>query len=286
MLVNEYIIKLAIGSVQFGIDYGINNTVGKVDYNDIGEILSIAKFYNINFIDTARAYGTSEKNLGGFNLDGFNIISKLPLNSIRYFEEFNSSLNNLNQKSVYGYMLHNFSLFESDKNSWSFLKELKELNLVKKIGCSFYYPKELETMLDENLELDIIQIPFNLFDRRFAYLFPICKDRNIEIHTRSTFLQGLFLMEMDKIPHYFNEIKPKIQLLHDIASKYRISILSLALGFVLKNTYINKVVIGIDSSKQFKEIINESYNANISIDGLDDIIETNEKFINPSLWKI
>src|SRR3569833_143294 len=98
--------KIAVGSVQFGLDYGISNTAGKVTEDEIDKILAYSISKGINFIDTAQSYGNSEQVLGLFS-------SKYPLTFITKLKAdfgsdeniisvFNSSLSRLKVNSVYG----------------------------------------------------------------------------------------------------------------------------------------------------------------------------------------
>ena len=70
--------KLSLGTAQFGFDYGIKNNSGKLNENEIRKIVNFAKLNDINSIDTAKAYGDSEKVLGKLNLNNFEVVSKLP----------------------------------------------------------------------------------------------------------------------------------------------------------------------------------------------------------------
>ena len=54
--------KLALGTVQFGMNYGIANNSKKIfPQKSISEILKLAKLSKITTLDTAIAYGSSEK---------------------------------------------------------------------------------------------------------------------------------------------------------------------------------------------------------------------------------
>ena len=75
--------KLVLGTVQFGLNYGIANTDGKPAPERVRQILQTAYDNGIRTLDTAAAYGESEtvlgtelKNLG--LLDKMKIVSKVP----------------------------------------------------------------------------------------------------------------------------------------------------------------------------------------------------------------
>ena len=68
--------KIGLGTVQFGMDYGVSNTKGKTPDIEVSKILEYAKKEGLLYIDTAEAYGCSEEVLGRNDLSGFRIISK------------------------------------------------------------------------------------------------------------------------------------------------------------------------------------------------------------------
>ncbi len=85
------------------------------------------------------------------------------------------------------------------------LKTIKLNGLVKKIGISIYDPSECEQVM--NLaRIDIVQAPLNIVDRRLVVSGWLSRlhSEEIEIHTRSVFLQGLLLMPRNKIPKIFD----------------------------------------------------------------------------------
>ena len=128
--------KLALGTVQFGIDYGISNKNGKVSFDEVGAILNYAKSQNIATLDTAQGYGESEKVLGNFDLSGFNIVTKIIGNGV-----LETSLENLKLNKVYGLMLHRED--EINDKSWMNFENYKTQNLVKKSESVFIRLKNL-----------------------------------------------------------------------------------------------------------------------------------------------
>jgi aryl-alcohol dehydrogenase-like predicted oxidoreductase len=106
--------------------------------------------------------------------------------------QFIKSLNDLNQKKIYGYLAHKPLELLSNDWEWTSLKNLKSKSLVSKIGYSLNHPDELKKLLSSGLIPDIVQVPFNYFDKRFEIYFKELKQLNVEIHCRSIFLQGIF----------------------------------------------------------------------------------------------
>ena len=215
--------KLGLGAVQFGCDYGISNKNGQVSLDEIIKILEYAKENGIDTIDTANLYGNSEEVLGQFNLDDFKVVTKTVkvdknLNcheNIKYFKDaFFQSQKKLGNIRLHGLLFHESTdlLGDYSEHLWDLLSSFKNKEYVNKIGVSVYTPDILCKIL-EKFDIDIVQLPLNILDQRFVPLLGKLKEKNIEIHTRSTFLQGLLLMENDAISDYFNEIKSLIKML-------------------------------------------------------------------------
>ena len=193
--------NLAIGTAQFGLDYGISNSAGKVKLPEIKKIIKLASDSGIDTIDTAMAYGDSEELLGKCSLENFKIITKIGAiqeseNRIENWilDEVHLSLKKLKLNNIYGLLLHRPNELISKKGETLFysIQNLKKLGLVKKIGISIYSTDELVSILD-SYDIDIVQLPLNIFNREAINndILKILKSRDIEIHARSCFLQGL-----------------------------------------------------------------------------------------------
>jgi aryl-alcohol dehydrogenase-like predicted oxidoreductase len=281
--------KICLGTAQFGLDYGINNTRGKIPKNEVFKILEYALQNGIEFIDTAYAYGDSEKVLGDFiknNPNGkkFKIISKIP-NVENIDKAIEETFTNLSVDKLYGYLLHNFNSFLENTKIFDTLLRLKHTGKVEKIGFSLYYPEEYYKIKD--LEIDILQIPYSIFDQRFCNLFEEFKEKKIEVHARSVFLQGLIFKKPEELKGKFSKLKDKLLYINFLSKELDIPLNAIFLNFVLMNESVDKVVIGIDSLENLKE----------NIDGLKfhkDIVkifskiielrETDEEIIMPTKW--
>lgn len=281
--------RLALGTVQFGLDYGINNQSGKVTSEQVQEILNICKSHGIMMIDTAHAYGNSEAVLGENGVSNFKIISKLPPCDISLVRSlFNESINRLKVKKVYAYMLHNFSIYNDTPSIWQELIALKEENKIEKIGISLYHPDELQRLLDDGIKFDILQIPYNLFDRRFKDYLPLLKSKGIEIHARSSFLQGLFFKKLDGLPSHFEKVRTKLEYIERFKKENNLETVEICLKFVMNDSNVDKVVIGVDSPEQLLNNISSLKNegSNIDWNQLSELEEKDNSIINPSLWKV
>jgi len=292
-------VKIALGTVQFGLEYGISNTCGRTDQRSVNQILQYACDNGIDTIDTAAQYGESESVLGSFsdNNCNWNIVTKTPSfihdsiqkrHTKQLRECFNNSLLNLNKKCIYGLLMHSCSdLF---KNNGDFLfKEmeyLKSIGLVEKIGVSVYSKQEIDQVLD-NFKIDLIQLPVSILDQTLIHDGSLTKLKKygVEIHARSVFLQGLMFMEKDMIPSYFNPIIKNIDAFQNLAMELSFSRLELALSYVASICEIDKIVVGVNTINQLKEVI-KAAKLRTDFQKHKRISIRNPIYTNPSLWKI
>jgi len=287
----SFILKLGIGTLQFGQNYGVANKTGKLKSKDIIAIKNLAQKNNVNIIDTAEVYGDSEKRLGELGFSKFKLVSKLPtINPPK--DRFNWVLNSLKSffkklkiNKIYGMHIHN-TKYILDKKGDQIYKGLvyaKEKGLIKKIGVSIYTIKELKKIISK-YRIDLVLLPFNIFDQRLlkSNILQELKDRNIEIHTRTSFLQGLLLMNKKNIPNKFFRYKNFFENWENICKKKKMTKYEVCLKYALSNSYIDKVIVGIDSSRQFKKLINSAGYIDVSTKSIDASKEIN--LINPSKW--
>jgi len=284
--------KIALGTVQFGINYGIANTNGQVDKLEAKDILDYAKGFGVDTIDTAIAYGSSEQCLGEIGVDGYQVITKLPEIPDDYgnlktwvTNHVDSSLSTLGVETLSGLLLHRSSqLLDTDKQDlWSILLQLKSDGIVKKIGFSIYTPDELDKLWD-SFKPDLVQAPYNILDRRLetSGWLERMHNENVEVHVRSIFLQGLLLMNKSNRPEKFNKWFTLWSRWDDWLKESNITPVQVAVSFPLSDNRISKVIVGVDSLDQLKEIISA---ANNNIDRFpEDFNISDTKLLNPSEW--
>lgn len=241
--------KIGIGSVQFGTDYGISNHGGRTPEGEVGRIIKYAERSAIEYIDTAYAYGDAEQVLGNFDLSVFKIVSKYIPSSVSLIYQFEQSLKRLGVLKIYGYLAHRpFDLLENEKGNWKTMLDFQKKGKVKKIGASFNSVDELERILDSGIELDIVQVPFNYFDNRFETHLKVLHSKGVEVHTRSTFLQGLFFCNPDVLDGFFDDVKEQIKLLQDCDE-----LPAKLLRYVIEKPFIDVVNIGVNNLTQLEE---------------------------------
>lgn len=249
--------KLALGTAQFGMDYGLNNKRGKIPKKEVFEILNFAVQDGIDILDTAHAYGESEKTIGEFireNTCNFKIVSKLPSYALDEAEKaFYESLKRLNVDRIYAYLIHDFKSFTEKTKTWDILKQLRIQGRVQKIGFSLYHPKEVEYLLEKKFQVDIVQVPYSVFDQRFSNMFPLLKERGVEIHARSVFLQGLMFKQPSLIKETFLKIKNKLLALRSLSKQINVLLSALCIDFAILNQSIDKVIVGVDTLRHIEE---------------------------------
>jgi aryl-alcohol dehydrogenase-like predicted oxidoreductase len=284
--------KLALGTVQFGKKYGISNTKGKILDKEVLPILKFAKSKGIRMIDTAMDYGDAEKILGNKNIQNFDIITKLSripnscLNSKDWIEKkVFKSLNNLNINKIYGLLMHRPDQLNSNLGFqiYKVLNNLKKKGIIKKIGISIYNPNELDKIVSK-FKIDIVQAPLNILDRSLiesGWLSKL-KKKHIEVHARSIFLQGLLLLEEDKLPNKFKCFGSFWKQWFVWLKKNNISAIKLCLAYIKSVKDVDYFILGINNLRHLIEICE-------NLEKCDDILLpkfdiSKKKFLNPSYW--
>lgn len=271
--------KIGLGTVQFGLPYGISNNSGQTSSEEVSEILNIARKKGIQIIDTASAYGIAEKILGQNDLSSFYVVSKFlpPGNDSTITDQLSKSLDDLGISVLHGYLAHRPNNLAQNLHQWDELISLKQEGKIHKIGFSLERPQELDKLLERGLDPDIVQVPFNYFDRRFKDLMIDLKQHGCEIHTRSAFLQGLFFADISKLNHSFTEVLPLIEHLQKKVN----NLPGALLNFVLEKPFIDTVIIGVENRQQFIENL-ESI---AMFEHLPDLQqEISESILVPSNW--
>ena len=286
--------KLILGTVQFGLNYGINNAKGKPTDSEVKKILDLAYKNGIRYLDTAEAYGNAQERIGSYHegsLNKFNVITKFSSSIDSLSNDIErriiENIDILKIDSLYCYMFHSFNDFKL------FFKEfreglvlLKKNKKIKKIGVSVYTNKELESVLEYD-DIDLIQLPFNLFDNHKLRSEVVLKARKkgIEIHTRSVFLQGLFFKNHKELKGNLKYLKSPLQELHNVSSNYNIN--DLAINYVYNKKYIDKVLIGVDNADQLKlniDSLNKTIGEKVFLK-IESIKIKYKELLNPSNWK-
>ena len=286
--------RIALGSAQFGQRYGVANRSGAPTQREMDLVVHRARDAGVDTIDTAIAYGDSESMLGAAGLSGFRLVTKLPPISIRAAdveremrEEVRHSLGRLGVERLHGLLLHRAADAISNPPVAAevrrVLAALATEGIIGRAGVSVYEPTELEAVADV-MPLGIVQAPYNVLDRRFdeSGWFSRLRAAGAEIHVRSVFLQGLLLLDDGQMPSAFDKWNPVWSRWRAWLRERDVSAVTGALGAVLSNPNVDRVVVGVDTLAQWNEVLAAaSSDRGVMPDdpGCDDM-----QLINPMNW--
>jgi len=254
--------QLSLGTVQFGMPYGITNHAGQVPEAEVCRILALAAASGIDLFDTAQGYGTAETVLGRcWPKDApRRLISKLPAGAPRqsWEEKLLNSLQRLQSSHLDGFLLHRASdLLSPDGEALlSWLEGLRHRGLVERIGVSIYDAYELEGLPLDRLQ--IVQLPLSIYDQRLIRNGTVgrLQDLGIAVHVRSVFLQGLLLQSPQC---WATHLSPALRRHHErwleCLNQEAINPLSGALGFIKVCEGIEAVLVGVLSVNELVEVL-------------------------------
>lgn len=280
--------RIIIGSAQFINKYSFS----RVKKKQLISMINILKKNSKIIFDTSPLYSDAEKYLKIKKKQNYKIGSKLPSmekiseNNIKnkIFDIVKKILKKMNINKLEYFLIHNETDLLGNSKIYDILLDLKKRGLVKKIGVSIYSFKTLDKIL-KKYKLDIVQVPFNLLDRRLLNFYSKRKKlfNNTEIHVRSIFLKGLLLRNLFFIKNRFKHFYALFYKLHKWCEKSKINQLEACINFVSSHNFIKKFVVGFDNLDQFNEVKKIFDNKKKKYP--KNIFSNNLKIINPNLWK-
>lgn len=291
-------LKLALGTVQFGSNYGVSNQIGATSTEEARAIVELAHQKGVDILDTAPAYGESETMLGEILPPDFGRV----ITKTHYFrgdtitigdahvlkDAFFASLGKLKRESAYGLLVHSAVdlLKPGAEHLFGAMEELRSEGRVKKVGVSVYNGEQVDRIL-ERFAIDLIQLPLNAIDQRLIAGGQLVhlKQKGVEIHARSAFLQGLLLMEQHSWPAYFAPYYPLLRRFHDIVTDLELTPLQAALGFVQSVPEVDYVVCGVNTLAQWRELI-AAADAKVDIRQFSAVRCDDPNLVDPSQWRL
>lgn len=284
--------RLALGTAQFGLNYGVSNASGRPTLAEVCTVMKIAKRAGLDTLDTAISYGESEGVLGQIGVSDWRVVSKLPAapsdcsDFIRWTKgQLQTSLSRLGVSRLYGLLLHRPDqlLGSSGPMLYQALKNLKAEGLVTKVGVSIYNPEELGPILDK-YSIDLVQSPLNILDRSLieSGWAKQLRHSGIEIHVRSIFLQGLLLMSEAQRPTKFSSWQAIWQEWRRWLSETGLTPLQACLQYVVAQDCIHRVVIGVDTAHQLEQAIHACDGRLCSLPDFGHLAD--KRLINPATW--
>lgn len=283
----------ALGTAQLGSHYGITNVEGCPTDEEVDALLRFSLEVGISCIDSAFAYGTAleriARSLARITGPLPHIINKFSVNGD--LDNIFSDLLNLKAdfggNQFYGLLIHdplNLSVGNNKDKVLAFLNRAREEDIAAKFGVSIYEPKELEGILDV-YPIDIVQCPVNLFDQRMfqSGLISELKKRNIEVHGRSLFLQGVLLA--DKLPAKLTDLQSEWDHYRNTLSNMKIEPLIFICNWIKSIKSIDKWVIGVNNQRELQQIL-RAYDASDAMEDFNWSIfhATRNSKIDPRTW--
>ncbi len=276
-----------------GLDYGINNSFGKISIEESHQILLKAFSSGINTLDTAEAYGNAHQIVGEFHKNHpdykFDIVTKVPhtidANSIEI--KVKEYIEDLEVNYLDVLMFHSFDSFINNPKAIDVLVDLKRKGYINNIGVSVYTNDQMEYLLNED-SISVVQLPFNLLDNITirGNLIAKLKAKGKIIHTRSVFLQGLFFKNLNDQNKIVQKLHSELQILRQTALQSSCSMEELALSYCIQQKNIDNVIIGVDSINHLEANLNASSYTIVeeSMKRINTIKVKDLDLLNPSLW--
>ena len=294
-------VNLGLGTVQWGMPYGITNLSGTATPETVVKLLARARQAGVGLLDTAWTYGNAESVLGeqGALANGFSIITKTrplkgldlsPAESAKLVEDaFHVSLSRLRVGAVYGLLVHHADdlLGPLGDVLWALMQKLRSQELVEKIGCSLYDPQQF-FLLQQRYALELVQLPYNIYDQRYVIsgMAARASSSGVEVHVRSAFLQGILLSKTACLPAHFAGVREHHAALLAQYEAWGLSPLQAALGFCLACPDIKKVIVGCERLEQWEGIL-QACAVTVSPESLHNLGRFaihDEAVINPLRW--
>ena len=261
--------KLALGTVQFGLNYGVANFTGRPTEEEVTSILADAIAAGIQILDTAHSYGESESVLGRClpTQHGFRVVTKTPkfapqknpLDIPQHLRHaFSLSCERLRCARLYGLLVHDVNdlLGPNGETLWEAMVELRNAGQVQRIGASVYSGTQIDALL-QRYPLELVQLPLSIIDQRLIQSGHLSRlaALGIEIHARSVFLQGALLMEVSRLPPHLAPLAGHIADLRKASEVCGMTLTQAALLFVADQPEISAVVCGVENRTQLNELV-------------------------------
>jgi aryl-alcohol dehydrogenase-like predicted oxidoreductase len=297
-----------LGTAQLGMDYGIANRSGRPAKEQAREIVSLAFDSGVVEFDTAQDYGDAESVLGGLLSEltiapQARVITKPDPKLDLSFDSgkeaaceralvtsVEKSVERLGVPALHGLLLHREALLEHwDRGLGETLAGLVSSGLVERVGVSVYTPGAALMAL-ECSGLTLLQLPGNIFDRRFeaAGVFDLAAERGVAVHVRSVFLQGLALMEPEALPAHMAHARPFVARAKELATSIGVSRPALAMAYVREAQPGANVLFGAETPEQVRQNV-AAWNAAMPDDLVHMVREAFENVpepvLNPTMWK-
>ena len=284
--------RIVLGGAQLGLPYGILNGGETLSREEVARILDTAVDHGIDAIDTAIAYGQSESIIGETAQNRFKIISKLPpipsdVSNVSQWvrTQVDASLSRLKCTSLDALLLHRSQDLTDAHGTelYAAINSLKVEKIIQRFGVSIYAPDELNGIIG-TFDIDVVQAPLNVFDRRILGVIDQLTALNIEVHVRSVFLQGVLIAKPENRPQRFQPWSDHFARFDEWVLSSGVSAMACCLGFALQQSGVAKLVIGTTSPESLTEIMTSIPNMKLEVPA--DLQSSSEQLIDPRVWSV
>lgn len=287
--------KIVLGTAQFSGNYGITKKNSFLAENEAHKILKTLLSKKLKHLDTSIDYENSLSKINSFNFNNWQITTKMDPKKLDFSSEQNLYLSVENQiklikqnssiKTIKNLLIRNSNMILTPKGKilYKVLKKIKRNKLIINFGYSIYNFKNLEKIII-NFRPDLIQCPYNVFDRRIENIKikKLLKKKKIKIQARSIFLQGVLLKKIDQLPKFFHKWKKLFLNFENLIKINKLTALSLCFNFVNNNKDIDEILIGVQNNKELKEIFNIELKRKILMS--KELLNPSLKLIDPTKW--
>ena len=261
--------RLIFGTASLSGNYGISNPKNETDGLRASELIAAAQKIGISSFDTAPVYGDAEILLGKYlekkvtnQIDSkISMVDCISFNRIQTSIQLSLDRIEVDHLDVL-YLHEEEALFQtSNSDLISDLQKLRELGYFKKIGVSIYTMEQLRKINTYFPQIEVIQVPENICDRRFrkSKLVEELADSGMEFVVRSIFLQGLLLMKPADVQARMSSALPAIESLNRFASQEGRSLTDLCLAYAMNLKWCSGVIISAYNAQQLHELVTSRY---------------------------
>lgn len=295
--------KLCIGTVQFGVDYGLHGKPA-LDLADSVALLNAAVQHGVDAIDTSSLYGDAESVVGAFLRqssvlrENLSLVSKFGVSPFEGLSaadcvgqlerEIGASMAKMGVEYLDAYICHVPSAVR-DERIIQAMVSLRASGKARKVGFSVYETDEAVAAIDTHA-VDFLQIPLSILDQRMSVegVLDRAAEAGVELHARSAFVQGLALMAENEVPEHLAAIRPVIARLDILCRDYGVGRRDLAMAFVRGHRQISHLVFGVHDQRQLLENIN-SFSADVPEEVIREakrlFADVDPRLVMPNKWR-
>ena len=288
--------KIALGTAQLDSDYGINRGGSGISDAEFRDILAFSEKNQIHILDTAPTYDSAHLRIGRCASNDWKVVSKIKIQSMLrgqkevcvniFKERVETYLSELGVEGLYGLLVHDCdSLLQSNASDVvEVLTRLKDFGLIKRLGVSLYDKNQFDSVL-KLFTPDLVQVPVSILDQRILRSSALAKakEKGIEIHARSVFLQGLVFGSRRGQSEESQVLLERIEQIRSLARADGKTLGQFCLGFVTSVREVDYAVVGVDSLVQLEELI-KGYTELMSVSDYENLSVDNDELIDPRMW--